>query len=146
MVLGYSTSSRGWRGLNHAGWPMPCLSMSCIWSWNLERKDSCCTLEVAMALAVCSAPEPCSAILTACQQPLPIWTQTEPVDASLVFSADLHRWATVPHAVGPTAKAENPEGDQFSVHSTLGKSLGSTAGSLRPTSAISLALKNQQVV
>lgn len=43
-----------------------------------------------MALAVGSAPEPRSAILTTREQALPVWAQAQPVDASLVICADLH--------------------------------------------------------
>ena len=55
-----------------------------------RQKSSHSTLEVAMALAVGSAPEPRSAILATRQQALPVRAQAQPVDASLVIRADLH--------------------------------------------------------
>lgn len=55
-----------------------------------------------MALAVSSAPEPRSAILTTREQALPVGAQAQPVDASLVIRADLDRGATVPHPAGPS--------------------------------------------
>lgn len=62
-----------------------------------QAKSNRPTLEVAVALAVGRAPEPCGAILTPCQQALPVGAEAQPVDASLVIGTDLDGGAAVPH-------------------------------------------------